>query len=86
MPSARCAISPDVVVNIYFNRVVYDGCYDTNIRWPSPIVDFNVADWVINRDKKEINRPSVLTCYVPRPESERSRILVIITFFARASK
>ena len=66
---------PYVVVNVCFNRVVYNGSYDTNIPYPSPIVDFNVADWVVNRDNKEINRPSVLTCYVPRPEAERSRIL-----------
>jgi len=66
---------PYVVVNVCFDRVIYNGSYDTNIPFPSPIVDFNVADWVINRDNKEVKRPTVLTCYVPRPESERSKIL-----------
>lgn len=66
---------PYLVVNVCFNQVVYNGSYDTNIPYPSPIVDFNVADWVINRDNKEINRPSVLTAYVPRPESERKNVL-----------
>jgi protoporphyrinogen oxidase len=66
---------PYLVVNVCFNRVIYNGSYDTNIPAPSPIVDFNVADWVINRDNKNVNRPAVLTCYVPRPERERSRIL-----------
>ena len=66
---------PYLVVNVCSNQVIYNGSYDTNIPAPSPIVDFNVADWVINRDNKEVNRPAVLTCYVPRPERERSKIL-----------
>jgi len=66
---------PYVVVNVCFNKVVYNGSYDTNIPAPSLIVDFNVADWVENRDNKNLNRPSVLTCYVPRPENERLQIL-----------
>src|SRR5262245_58502269 len=35
---------PYIVVNVCFNRVVYNGSYDTNIPAPSLIVDFNVAD------------------------------------------
>ncbi len=66
---------PYVVVNVCFNKVIYNGSYDTNIPYPSPIVDFNVADFVINRDNKDLNRPSVLTCYVPRPEAERAKVL-----------
>lgn len=66
---------PYLVVNVCSSQVIYNGSYDTNIPAPSPIVDFNVADWVINRDNKELNRPAVLTCYVPRPERERSKIL-----------
>jgi hypothetical protein len=66
---------PYLVVNVCFNQVVYNGSYDTNIPSPSPIVDFNVADWVINRDNKEKNRPHVLTCYVPKRESERATLL-----------
>ena len=66
---------PYLVVNVCFNQVVYNGSYDTNIPSPSPIVDFNVADWVINRDNKEMKRPSVLTCYVPKRESQRSTLL-----------
>lgn len=65
---------PYLVVNVCFNQVVYNGSFDTNIPAPSIIVDFNVADWVENRDNKEIHRPSVLTCYVPRPEDERAKI------------
>jgi len=66
---------PYLVVNVCFNEVVYNSSYDTNIPSPSPIVDFNVADWVINRDNKETKRPTVLTCYAPRRESERSMLL-----------
>jgi protoporphyrinogen/coproporphyrinogen III oxidase len=67
--------APYLVVNVCFREVIYNGSYDTNIPAPSLIVDFNVADWVINRSNPETNRPSVLTCYVPRPEAERKLIL-----------
>ena len=66
---------PYLVANVCFREVVYNGSYDTNIPSPSPIVDFNVADWVINRDNKDTKRPSVLTCYVPFRERDRSRLL-----------
>ena len=66
---------PYLVVNVCSNQVIYNGSFDTNIPAPSMIVDFNVADWVINRDNKEVNRPAILTCYVPRPLEERSRVL-----------
>lgn len=66
---------PYVVANVCFREVVYNGSYDTNVPAPSPIVDFNVADWVLNRDNKDKNRPSVLTCYVPFREKDRSRLL-----------
>ena len=67
--------TPYLVVNVCSREVIYNGSYDTNIPAPSPIVDFNVADWVEQRDNREVKRPAVLTCYVPRPESDRIRIL-----------
>ncbi len=66
---------PYLVVNVCCREVVYNGSYDTNVPAPSSIVDFNVADWVINRDKRETRRPSVLTCYVPRREADRGELL-----------
>ena len=66
---------PYLVVNVCSNQVIYNGSFDTNIPAPSIIVDFNVADWVVNRDNKNNERPAILTCYVPRPEEERSRVL-----------
>src|SRR5262249_2821798 len=67
--------APYLVVNICFREVIYNGSFDTNVPSPSPVVDFNVADWVINRENKETRRPSVLTCFMPRPESERTQFL-----------
>ncbi len=67
--------APYLVVNVCSRELIYNGSYDTNIPAPSIIVDFNVADWVINRDNRETKRPAVLTCFVPRPESERAAIL-----------
>ena len=67
--------APYLVVNVCLRGVVYNGSYDTEIPAPSIIVDFNVADWVVNRDNRDTRRPQVLTCYVPRPEAERVRFL-----------
>lgn len=67
--------APYLVVNVCSREVIYNGSYDTNIPAPSPIVDFNVADWVENRNNQDTKREAVLTCYVPRPESERAQIL-----------
>jgi hypothetical protein len=67
--------APYLVVNVCCREVIYNGSYDTNIPAPSIIVDFNVADWVENRDNHQTHRPQVLTCYVPRPEAERVLIL-----------
>ncbi len=67
--------APYLVVNLCAREVIYNGSYDTNIPAPSLVVDFNVADWVLNRDNAETKRPQVLTCFVPRPESDRAGIL-----------
>lgn len=67
--------APYLVANICSREVIYNGSYDTNVPAPSVVVDFNVADWVENRDNPETKRPAVLTCYLPRPEMERVRFL-----------
>jgi hypothetical protein len=72
---AALRYQPYLVVNVCSRDVIYNGSYDTNIPAPSPIVDFNVADWVDNRDNAERNRPGVITCYVPRPEADRVKLL-----------
>lgn len=79
-PSRREAMegmryAPYLVVNVCFREVVYNGSYDTDIPAPSLIVDFNVADWTHGRDNRETRRPHVLTCYVPRPERDRTLVL-----------
>ena len=66
---------PYLVANVCSREVIYNGSYDTNVPAPSPIVDFNVADWVVNRDNRETKRPAVLTCYLPRPEADRINLL-----------
>ncbi len=68
--------APYLVVNVCSREVIYNGSYDTNIPAPSPIVDFNVADWVVNRENQETKRPAVLTCYLPRPEADRQQVLI----------
>jgi Flavin containing amine oxidoreductase len=72
---AALRYAPYLVVNVCSREVIYNGSYDTNIPAPSPIVDFNVADWVDKRDNPARNRLAVLTCYVPRPEADRVKFL-----------
>jgi hypothetical protein len=72
---AQLRYAPYLVVNVCSREVIYNGSYDTNVPAPSPIVDFNVADWVENRGNRNAKRPGVLTCYVPRHESERVKVL-----------
>ncbi|HUI41349.1 MAG TPA: FAD-dependent oxidoreductase [Terriglobia bacterium] len=93
LPAAQLAAmnamryAPYLVVNVCLREVIYNGSYDTEIPAPSIIVDFNVADWVVNRENREAKRPQVLTCYVPRPEAERVRFLdddYVIGFGAQA--
>ncbi len=72
---AQLRYAPYLVVNVCSREVIYNGSYDTNIPAPSPIVDFNVADWVDNRANPDTRRPAVLTCYVPRHEAERAKVL-----------
>ena len=72
---AQLRYAPYLVVNVCSREVIYNGSYDTNIPAPSPIVDFNVADWVENRANSAKDRPVVLTCYVPRHEAERIQVL-----------
>jgi len=72
---AQLRYQPYLVVNVCSREVIYNGSYDTNVPAPSPIVDFNVADWVDNRGNANTNRPAVLTCYVPRHEAERVKVL-----------
>lgn len=67
--------APYLVANVCSREVIYNGSYDTNIPAPSLVVDFNVADWVVNRNNRNLHRPSVLTCYLPRPEEERALLL-----------
>ncbi len=67
---------PYLLVNLCYNSVVYNGSYDTNIPAPCVMTDFVVADWVSQHGtNKELKRPQVLSCYVPRPENERARLL-----------
>lgn len=72
---AALRYAPYLVVNVCSREVIYNGSYDTNVPAPSPIVDFNVADWVENRHNRETKRPAVLTCYVPRKEADRAALL-----------
>jgi hypothetical protein len=67
--------APDMVANLCFDGVVHDGCFDTNVPAPDAMSDFVCADWIRSRGKKRMNRPTVLSCYMPQQEEDRALLL-----------
>jgi protoporphyrinogen oxidase len=67
--------APYMVANLCFDGVVHDGCFDTNVPAPDAMSDFVCADWIRSRGKKRMNRPTVLSCYMPQQEEDRALLL-----------
>jgi monoamine oxidase len=65
---------PYPVVNVIFNRPVYNRGYDT---WApgKAFTDFIVADWVVRNQAGYHQKHNILTFYTPLPEVERGRLL-----------
>ncbi len=70
----RLRYAPYAVVNLVFDRPVYDKTYDT---WcpGARFCDVIVADWVERRHGAALDRHQVLTCYAPLLEEERRQLL-----------
>ncbi len=62
--------APYPVVNLIFDRPVYNRAYDT---WApgNTFTDFIVADWTVRHQPGYKQRNNILTCYTPLPETER---------------
>jgi protoporphyrinogen oxidase len=66
--------APYPVVNVIFNKPVFNGGYDT---WcpGNTFTDVIVADWVVRNQRGYRQRNNILTFYTPLPESQRARLL-----------
>jgi len=66
--------APYPVVNVIFDRPVYNRGYDT---WApgKTFTDFVVADWVVRNQPGYRQKYNILTFYTPLREVERSRLL-----------
>ncbi|HEV2175806.1 MAG TPA: FAD-dependent oxidoreductase [Terriglobia bacterium] len=65
---------PYPVVNLIFNRTVYDKGYDT---WclGNTFTDFIVADWTVRNQPGYHRKHNILTFYTPLTEAERPKLL-----------
>jgi protoporphyrinogen oxidase len=65
---------PNAVVNLIFNKPVFNEGYDT---WcpGNSFTDMIVADWVVRNQPGYKQKFNILTCYVPLHEGERPSLL-----------
>jgi hypothetical protein len=66
--------APYPVVNLIYDKVVFDKGYDT---WcpGNSFTDFIVADWTVRNSTGYKRTYNILTCYTPMRETERSLLL-----------
>lgn len=66
--------APYPVVNIIFDKPVFNGGYDT---WcpGNSFTDVIVADWVIRKQPGYRQKNNILTFYTPLPEAKRAQLL-----------
>jgi monoamine oxidase len=71
---ARIPYAPYAVVNLIFDRPVFNRGYDT---WcpGNAFTDFVVADWVIRNRPGYRQRNNILTCYTPLAQTRRAELL-----------
>lgn len=71
---AKIQYAPYAVVNLIFDRPVFNSGYDT---WcpGNAFTDFIVADWVIRNHPGYKQRNNILTCYTPLPQANRAELL-----------
>jgi len=71
---AKIPYAPYAVVNLIFDRPVFNRGYDT---WcpGNAFTDFIVADWVIHNQPEYRQRNNILTCYTPLAQSNRTELL-----------
>lgn len=66
---------PYPVVNLIFDKPVFNGGYDTWCPGGNTFTDFIVADWVVQKQPGYRQKYNIITCYTPMKEDERSDLL-----------
>lgn len=68
--------APYPVINLIFDRPVYNRAYDT---WcpGNSFTDFTVADWTVRHQPGYKQKNNILTVFAPLPENQRERLLTI---------
>ena len=81
MPSAqkdaihKMRYIPYAVVNLIYDKPVFNEGYDTWCPGGNRFTDFIVADWTIRKQPGYKQKYNILTCYTPLEEDERSDLL-----------
>ena len=66
---------PYPVVNLIFDKPVFNGGYDTWCPGGNAFTDFIVADWVVQKQPGYRQKFNIITCYTPMKEDQRSDLL-----------
>jgi monoamine oxidase len=66
---------PYPVVNLIFDRPVFNGGYDTWCPGGNTFTDFIVADWVVRNRPGYRQKFNIITCYTPMKEDDRGYLL-----------
>jgi protoporphyrinogen oxidase len=66
---------PYPVVNLVFDKPVFNGGYDTWCPGGNSFTDFIVADWVVRNQPGYRQKFNIITCYTPMKEDDRGYLL-----------
>jgi Flavin containing amine oxidoreductase len=66
---------PYPVVNLIFDKPVFNDGYDTWCPGGNTFTDFIVADWVVRNQPGYRQKFNIITCYTPMKEDERGYLL-----------
>jgi protoporphyrinogen/coproporphyrinogen III oxidase len=66
---------PYPVVNLIFDKPVFNGGYDTWCPGGNTFTDFIVADWVVRNQPGYRQKFNIITCYTPMKEDDRGYLL-----------
>ncbi len=66
---------PYPVVNLIFDKPVFNGGYDTWCPGGNTFTDFIVADWVVRKQPGYRQKFNIITCYTPMKEDDRGYLL-----------
>src|SRR5664279_2727568 len=66
---------PYAVVNLIYDKPVFNSGYDTWCPGGNRFTDFIVADWTVRKQTGYKQKYNILSCYTPMEEDERGYLL-----------